>query len=309
MVKISPFAVGAVPVVKVIFIMFEFPNMVVMDGPVPAPVPNDMLADVIWFEDGPINSSERARPETARGIPGKSLFMPVMAVPALSQIIRPWFAVPPGVALFGVILKRSPSVLSMPIDVVIAPATWNWMNGSPAAVPPVAILKIEFAAVVALFAFVSSAIILLDTLPLIRRNVVAAPNAPVLRFRIPVPAPVPVVVPVNVARSVVPLKVKAASLPNVSISDYPEDSYLVVKQNAYAFTPGNWYTFKGTISSSKVIVTGFDLPANGNAVFPVVRRQFYNFTDDFTIDYGDNSVNFAAGLGLNGQIAYIRAYV
>ena len=95
----------------------------------------------------------------------------------------------------------------------------------------------------------------------------------------------------------------------VSISDYPEDSYLVVKQNAYAFTPGNWYTFKGTISSNKVIVTGFDLPANGNAVFPVVRRQCYQLTDDFTIDYGDNSVNFASGLGLNGQIAYIRAYV
>ena len=70
-----------------------------------------------------------------------------------------------------------------------------------------------------------------------------------------------------------------------------------------------WHTFKGTISANKIIVTGFTLPSDINAVFPVVRKQWMMPTDDFTIDTGDNSVNFNAGLGLNGQIAYIRAYV
>ena len=93
-----------------------------------------------------------------------------------------------------------------------------------------------------------------------------------------------------------------------SLYDFPEDSFLVVSQKPYAFTPGQWYTYKGTISANKVIVTGFDLPANDDACFAVVRRQIYQSPDDFTINYGDNSVNFLAGLGLNGQIAYVKAY-
>lgn len=94
----------------------------------------------------------------------------------------------------------------------------------------------------------------------------------------------------------------------VATYDFPENAYLVVKQNAYAFTPGNWYTFKGTISSNKVIVSGFTLPANDDACYVIVRRQIYQSPDDFTINYGDNSVNFLSGLGLNGQIAYVKAY-
>lgn len=93
-----------------------------------------------------------------------------------------------------------------------------------------------------------------------------------------------------------------------ALYDFPEDSFLVVSQKPYSFTPGNWYTHKGTISANKVIVSGFDLPTNDDACFAVVRRQIYQSPDDFTIDYGDNSINFASGLGLNGQIAYVKAY-
>lgn len=95
----------------------------------------------------------------------------------------------------------------------------------------------------------------------------------------------------------------------VSGYDFPEDSYLVISQKPYAFTPGAWYTHKGTVSSNKVIVSGFTLPTNGHACYAVVRRQVYHFMDDFTIDTMDNSVNFLSGLGLNGQTAYVKAYV
>lgn len=95
---------------------------------------------------------------------------------------------------------------------------------------------------------------------------------------------------------------------DTALYDFPEDSYLTVKQRPYAYTPGNWYTFKGTIASNKVTVTGFDLPANDDACYVIVRRQFYTSPDDFTINYGDNSVNFLSGLGLNGQTALVRAY-
>jgi len=70
-----------------------------------------------------------------------------------------------------------------------------------------------------------------------------------------------------------------------------------------------WQTFKGTVSANKLIVADFDLPTNGEAVFVTVRRQRYFFTDDFTIDYGDNSVNFVSGPSLNGQVCYVTAYV
>lgn len=93
-----------------------------------------------------------------------------------------------------------------------------------------------------------------------------------------------------------------------SLYDFPEYSFLTISQKPYAFTPGNWYTFKGMISANKVIVTGFDLPSNDDACFCVVRRQIYQSPDDFTINYGDNSVNFASSLGLNGQVAYVKAY-
>lgn len=93
-----------------------------------------------------------------------------------------------------------------------------------------------------------------------------------------------------------------------ALYDFPEDSYLVISQKPYAFTPGNWYTYKGTVSSNKVIVSGFTLPANDDACFCIVRRQIYQSPDDFTINYGDNSVNFLSGLGLNGQVAYVKAY-
>jgi len=95
---------------------------------------------------------------------------------------------------------------------------------------------------------------------------------------------------------------------DTSLYDFPEDSYLVISQKPYAFTPGNWYTFKGTITTNKVIVTGFTLPVNDDACFCIVRRQVYQSPDDFTINYGDNSVNFLSSLGLNGQIAYVKAY-
>ena len=70
-----------------------------------------------------------------------------------------------------------------------------------------------------------------------------------------------------------------------------------------------WRVFKGTISSNKLVVTGFTLPEDGYQSYAIVRRQHYHFTDDYTINTGDNSVNFPAGLNLNGQIAYVYAYV
>lgn len=94
----------------------------------------------------------------------------------------------------------------------------------------------------------------------------------------------------------------------VALYDFPEDSYLIISQKPYAYTPGNWYTYKGTIATNKVIVSGFTLPANDDACYCVVRRQIYQSPDDFTINYGDNSVNFLSGLGLNGQVAYVKAY-
>lgn len=79
--------------------------------------------------------------------------------------------------------------------------------------------------------------------------------------------------------------------------------------------PGSWFTYKGTIASNKVIVptTTFLLPSNYNNAMVIVRRQVYHAsapgeTRDFTLNYTDNSVDFEAALGLNGQIAFVKVF-
>jgi hypothetical protein len=95
-----------------------------------------------------------------------------------------------------------------------------------------------------------------------------------------------------------------------ALHEFSEDSYLTIKQKAYSFTPGNWYTHKGTISSNRVFVptSEFILPPNDDACFVVVRRQIYQSPDDFTLNYTDNSIDFIITPSLNGQIAYVKAY-
>ena len=72
-----------------------------------------------------------------------------------------------------------------------------------------------------------------------------------------------------------------------------------------------WYTYKGTIASNRVIVpTGdFVLPASDDACYAIIRRQVYQSPDDFTVNLVDNSLDFVAGLGLNGQTVYVKAYL
>ena len=96
-----------------------------------------------------------------------------------------------------------------------------------------------------------------------------------------------------------------------SLYDFPEDSYLTIKQKAYSFRPAKWYTFKGNIGATtahRVFVTGFDLPANDDACFAIVRRQIYQSPDDYTLNLVDNSLDFLSSLNLNGQVAYVKAY-
>lgn len=98
---------------------------------------------------------------------------------------------------------------------------------------------------------------------------------------------------------------------SISSYEFCEDSYLVISQKPYAFTPGNWYTFKGNIGATtahRVFVTGFDLPANDDACFAIVRRQVYQSPDDYTLNLVDNSLDFLSSLNLNGQVAYVKAY-
>lgn len=101
-----------------------------------------------------------------------------------------------------------------------------------------------------------------------------------------------------------------------SIADFPEDSYLIVKQKAYSFRPKIWKSYKGTVSSNRVIVPGgeFTIPDNPDEVMVIVRRQFYHAstgleTRDYEINTVDNSVDFQSSLGLNGQIAFIKVFV
>jgi len=79
--------------------------------------------------------------------------------------------------------------------------------------------------------------------------------------------------------------------------------------------PGSWHTYKGTIASNKVIIptTIFLLPSNYNNSMVIVRRQVYHASEpgetrDFTLNYTDNSVDFESGLGLNGQIAFVKVF-
>ena len=97
----------------------------------------------------------------------------------------------------------------------------------------------------------------------------------------------------------------------VSLFRSPYSSFgLEVNGNS---TPGAWYTYKGVITSNKVIVPTavFTLPSNYNNSMAIVRRQMYHAsapseTRDYTLNYTDNSVDFEPGLGLNGQIAFIK---
>ena len=104
--------------------------------------------------------------------------------------------------------------------------------------------------------------------------------------------------------------------PNTSAYEFPEDSYLVVKQNAYSFRPKTWKTYKGVVASNSVAVPLIDfvLPTDYNDVLVIIRRQTYLPSDgvearDFSLNAGANSVDFQSSLGLNGQTAYIRAFV
>ena len=79
--------------------------------------------------------------------------------------------------------------------------------------------------------------------------------------------------------------------------------------------PGNWYTYKGTIASNQVVIptTEFLLPSNPCNTRVIVRRQAYNpsvpgDTRDYSVNNEDNSIDFEASLGLNGQVAYISVF-
>lgn len=96
---------------------------------------------------------------------------------------------------------------------------------------------------------------------------------------------------------------------------FPEDSYLVTRQNAYAFRK-RWKTYEAVISSNAVTIptSTFFLPTDANNVYAIVRRQTYLPDDgadtrDFSIDYGLNKITFLTSLGLNGQTVYVKAFV
>ena len=79
--------------------------------------------------------------------------------------------------------------------------------------------------------------------------------------------------------------------------------------------PGNWYTYKGTIASNRVIVptSEFTLPSNHHNTQVIVRRQTYQPTvpgevRDYSVNNADNSIDFESSLNLNGQVAYIRVF-
>lgn len=96
---------------------------------------------------------------------------------------------------------------------------------------------------------------------------------------------------------------------------FPEDSYLVIRQNAYAFRK-RWKTYEAVIASNAVTIptSTFFLPTDANNVYAIVRRQTYLPDDgadvrDFSIDYGLNKITFLTSLGLNGQTVYVKAFV
>ena len=72
-----------------------------------------------------------------------------------------------------------------------------------------------------------------------------------------------------------------------------------------------WHTYKGVVSSNRIIVpTGeFLLPANDADCYAIVRRQIYLSPDDFTVNLVDNSLDFVAGPSLNGQTIFVRAFL
>lgn len=104
-----------------------------------------------------------------------------------------------------------------------------------------------------------------------------------------------------------------------TLSDiYGTGSYIVVRLDNYTkqagIPPLAWYTYKGVIgavTSNRVFVptTEFLLPLNDDNSFVIVRRQMYQSPDDYTLNYVDNSVDFNAALGLNGQTAAIKVFV
>ena len=79
--------------------------------------------------------------------------------------------------------------------------------------------------------------------------------------------------------------------------------------------PGSWYTYKATIASNQVVVpsTEFILPSNPHNTRVEVRRQAYHPSvpgevRDYTVNNSNNSIDFEASLGLNGQIAFISVF-
>lgn len=75
-------------------------------------------------------------------------------------------------------------------------------------------------------------------------------------------------------------------------------------------------TYKGTVTANSVAIptSEFTLPSDAGFCTVIVRRQVYQpstdtETRDFELNLPANSVDFEAGLNLNGQIAYIKAWV
>lgn len=79
--------------------------------------------------------------------------------------------------------------------------------------------------------------------------------------------------------------------------------------------PGKWYPYQDTITTNRVIIptATLVLPTIHDNVEVYVRRQRYQPSDpvttrDFTVNNTDNSIDFESGLGLSGQLAYIRVF-
>lgn len=101
------------------------------------------------------------------------------------------------------------------------------------------------------------------------------------------------------------------TLNGIIVADEPLHIDVVDGVYTISITLPTWYTYKGTISSNRVFVPTLDftLPTNDSACYAIVRRQMYQSPDDFTVNLVDNSLDFVAGLNLNGQVVYVKAYV
>jgi len=79
--------------------------------------------------------------------------------------------------------------------------------------------------------------------------------------------------------------------------------------------PGNWRTYKGVVAANKVTIpiAELKLPSNPHNTMVIVRRQHYHpsvpsETRDYTVNNSTNSIDFEAGLNLNGQVAYVKVF-